>query len=197
MICTVSSAKCCLFDLVMNTTGVAMFLSILVLLPNSHAVPVPVTCLPALALCLIGERVAELQDLPVDIQSSNPSHRSLFQSSSSSTISIIELDRPRTRQQDVTGKVYPLCTGIVSPKSAKSCVIEADPSCESRACCGRQLELPPDLLPVLLLLEVSPKHFSAGHAPNNVLLAYATVESDIFKPTKYGGKYTVTLIPGT
>lgn len=27
--------------------------------------------------------------------------------------------------------------------------------------------------------------------------AYATVESDIFKPTKYGGKYTVTLIPGT
>jgi len=31
-----------------------------------------------------------------------------------------------------------------------------------------------------------------SHAP-----AYATVESDIFKPTKYGGKYTVTLIPGT
>merc|ERR1711939_987727 len=26
--------------------------------------------------------------------------------------------------------------------------------------------------------------------------SYATVESDIFKPTKYGGKYTVTLIPG-
>jgi hypothetical protein len=25
----------------------------------------------------------------------------------------------------------------------------------------------------------------------------ATVQSDIFKPTKYGGKYTVTLIPGT
>ncbi|KAI9690637.1 MAG: isocitrate dehydrogenase (NAD(+)) idh1 [Bogoriella megaspora] len=25
---------------------------------------------------------------------------------------------------------------------------------------------------------------------------YATVQSDIFKPTKYGGKYTVTLIPG-
>jgi len=24
----------------------------------------------------------------------------------------------------------------------------------------------------------------------------ATVESDIFKPTKFGGKYTVTLIPG-
>lgn len=24
----------------------------------------------------------------------------------------------------------------------------------------------------------------------------ATVQSDIFKPTKYGGKYTVTLIPG-
>jgi hypothetical protein len=32
---------------------------------------------------------------------------------------------------------------------------------------------------------------------NEPLLAYATVESDIFKPTKYGGKYTVTLIPGT
>lgn len=27
-------------------------------------------------------------------------------------------------------------------------------------------------------------------------LAFATVQSDIFKPTKYGGKYTVTLIPG-
>ena len=25
----------------------------------------------------------------------------------------------------------------------------------------------------------------------------ATVQSDIFKPTKYGGKYTATLIPGT
>lgn len=24
----------------------------------------------------------------------------------------------------------------------------------------------------------------------------ATLQSDIFKPTKYGGKYTVTLIPG-
>lgn len=24
----------------------------------------------------------------------------------------------------------------------------------------------------------------------------ATVQSDIYKPTKYGGKYTVTLIPG-
>jgi hypothetical protein len=24
----------------------------------------------------------------------------------------------------------------------------------------------------------------------------ATVQEDIFKPTKYGGKYTVTLIPG-
>ena len=29
------------------------------------------------------------------------------------------------------------------------------------------------------------------------VLAYATIQSDIFKPTKYGGKYTVTLIPGT
>src|ERR1700753_1181749 len=27
-------------------------------------------------------------------------------------------------------------------------------------------------------------------------IAYATVQSDMFKPTKYGGKYTVTLIPG-
>ena len=25
----------------------------------------------------------------------------------------------------------------------------------------------------------------------------ATVGQDIFKPTKFGGKYTVTLIPGT
>lgn len=25
----------------------------------------------------------------------------------------------------------------------------------------------------------------------------ATVQQDIFKPTKFGGKYTVTLIPGT
>jgi len=27
--------------------------------------------------------------------------------------------------------------------------------------------------------------------------AMATVQSDIFKPTKFGGKYTVALIPGT
>jgi hypothetical protein len=27
-------------------------------------------------------------------------------------------------------------------------------------------------------------------------LGMATVQQDIFKPTKYGGKYTVTLIPG-
>jgi hypothetical protein len=25
---------------------------------------------------------------------------------------------------------------------------------------------------------------------------YATTNTDIFKPTKFGGKYTVTLIPG-
>jgi hypothetical protein len=29
-----------------------------------------------------------------------------------------------------------------------------------------------------------------------VYTAYATVQADIFKPTKFGGKYTVTLIPG-
>ncbi|KAJ2899274.1 hypothetical protein MKZ38_003324 [Zalerion maritima] len=33
-------------------------------------------------------------------------------------------------------------------------------------------------------------------APASVIRSYATVETDIFKPTKYGGKYTVTLIPG-
>jgi len=26
--------------------------------------------------------------------------------------------------------------------------------------------------------------------------ALATIQQDIFKPTKFGGKYTVTLIPG-
>lgn len=38
----------------------------------------------------------------------------------------------------------------------------------------------------------------AGVSSNEVRDArsYATVQSDIFKPTKYGGKYTVTLIPG-
>lgn len=30
----------------------------------------------------------------------------------------------------------------------------------------------------------------------NAARGFATVQSDIFKPTKYGGKYTVTLIPG-
>ncbi|KAI0593876.1 isocitrate dehydrogenase subunit 1 [Biscogniauxia sp. FL1348] len=30
----------------------------------------------------------------------------------------------------------------------------------------------------------------------NAARSFATVKSDIFKPTKYGGKYTVTLIPG-
>ncbi|OXV07965.1 hypothetical protein Egran_04275 [Elaphomyces granulatus] len=32
--------------------------------------------------------------------------------------------------------------------------------------------------------------------PSIVTRSFATVQSDIFKPTKYGGKYTVTLIPG-
>ncbi len=31
---------------------------------------------------------------------------------------------------------------------------------------------------------------------DNGIIAMATVQTDIFKPTKYGGKYTVTLIPG-
>ncbi|KAK1770117.1 isocitrate dehydrogenase [NAD] subunit 1 [Phialemonium atrogriseum] len=30
----------------------------------------------------------------------------------------------------------------------------------------------------------------------NAARSFATIQSDIFKPTKYGGKYTVTLIPG-
>ncbi|KAI1659718.1 isocitrate dehydrogenase subunit 1 [Daldinia decipiens] len=30
----------------------------------------------------------------------------------------------------------------------------------------------------------------------NASRSFATVQSDIFKPTKYGGKYTITLIPG-
>ncbi|KAI2614730.1 isocitrate dehydrogenase subunit 1 [Hypoxylon fragiforme] len=30
----------------------------------------------------------------------------------------------------------------------------------------------------------------------NASRSFATIQSDIFKPTKYGGKYTVTLIPG-
>ncbi|KAJ9190894.1 hypothetical protein DTO166G4_5128 [Paecilomyces variotii] len=36
-------------------------------------------------------------------------------------------------------------------------------------------------------------HFARSSVPSRTL---ATVQSDIFKPTKYGGKYTVTLIPG-
>lgn len=32
---------------------------------------------------------------------------------------------------------------------------------------------------------------------DSITQAFASVQSDIFKPTKYGGKYTVTLIPGT
>ncbi|GJP98048.1 isocitrate dehydrogenase (NAD(+)) idh1 [Aspergillus niger] len=31
---------------------------------------------------------------------------------------------------------------------------------------------------------------------DSITQAFASVQSDIFKPTKYGGKYTVTLIPG-
>lgn len=38
---------------------------------------------------------------------------------------------------------------------------------------------------------------SARSTSSNISSAYATIQSDIFKPTKYGGKYTVTLIPGT
>lgn len=39
---------------------------------------------------------------------------------------------------------------------------------------------------------------AAAQQPASVSAArgFATVQSDIFKPTKYGGKYTVTLIPG-
>ncbi|KAL4900620.1 hypothetical protein BDW74DRAFT_182699 [Aspergillus multicolor] len=37
---------------------------------------------------------------------------------------------------------------------------------------------------------------SEEHAFNPPISAFATVQQDIFKPTKYGGKYTVTLIPG-
>ncbi|EAW11126.1 isocitrate dehydrogenase (NAD(+)) IDH1 [Aspergillus clavatus NRRL 1] len=38
----------------------------------------------------------------------------------------------------------------------------------------------------------------AGSLPRSSIAArsFATIQSDIFKPTKYGGKYTVTLIPG-
>lgn len=32
--------------------------------------------------------------------------------------------------------------------------------------------------------------------PSQSLRTFASIQSDIFKPTKYGGKYTVTLIPG-
>jgi len=37
-----------------------------------------------------------------------------------------------------------------------------------------------------------PRSITAGIAARS----FATIQSDIFKPTKYGGKYTVTLIPG-
>ncbi|KAI1074420.1 isocitrate dehydrogenase subunit 1 [Whalleya microplaca] len=40
---------------------------------------------------------------------------------------------------------------------------------------------------------------AAPHQPphfQNAARSFATVQSDIFKPTKFGGKYTVTLIPG-
>ena len=30
----------------------------------------------------------------------------------------------------------------------------------------------------------------------NAARSFATLQSDLFKPTKFGGKYTVTLIPG-
>ncbi|KAI7378443.1 Isocitrate dehydrogenase, partial [Hortaea werneckii] len=33
-------------------------------------------------------------------------------------------------------------------------------------------------------------------SPSVAARSYATVNTDIFKPTKFGGKYTVTLIPG-
>lgn len=35
------------------------------------------------------------------------------------------------------------------------------------------------------------------HGNSDAAAAMATVGQDIFKPTKFGGKYTVTLIPGT
>lgn len=39
-------------------------------------------------------------------------------------------------------------------------------------------------------------HTLTPELPSLHAVAMATVQSDIFKPTKFGGKYTVTLIPG-
>jgi hypothetical protein len=103
--------------------------------------------------------------------------------------------RPVHSRQNVTGKVYTLCTGTKAYTEAIS-EPQANPSCVYRACCGLLLELPPDRSLVLSLLEVSISFVYVEVGVDIAAIAYATVESDIFKPTKYGGKYTVTLIPG-
>ncbi|RMZ80712.1 hypothetical protein DV738_g2570, partial [Chaetothyriales sp. CBS 135597] len=46
------------------------------------------------------------------------------------------------------------------------------------------------------LLRVARRAALQPSSPSFLPRSYATVQSDIFKPTKYGGKYTVTLIPG-
>ena len=43
---------------------------------------------------------------------------------------------------------------------------------------------------------LAPKYWPKVHVELTALTVMATVQSDIFKPTKFGGKYTVTLIPG-
>jgi hypothetical protein len=55
-----------------------------------------------------------------------------------------------------------------------------------------------------LPLDGHPPWLHDVRTPNNIrkiwsnpATAMATVGQDIFKPTKFGGKYTVTLIPGT
>jgi hypothetical protein len=63
-------------------------------------------------------------------------------------------------------------------------------------CCA-SLKYAHNAPPAPPLLDVSPaKRMFTARALTDLPSAYATVQSDIFKPTKYGGKYTVTLIPG-
>jgi hypothetical protein len=130
----------------------------------------------------------------VDIKSS-----SSFTATATAHHRQLELYRPVNSRQDVTGKVYTLCTGMKPQPELEIAISgpQANPSCAYRACCGRLLELPLNQSLVLSLLEVSISFVYVEVGVNIAAIAYATVESDIFKPTKYGGKYTVTLIPGT
>ncbi|KAL4975787.1 hypothetical protein BDW66DRAFT_166955 [Aspergillus desertorum] len=71
----------------------------------------------------------------------------------------------------------------------------ASPLNSSRFICSLKMFTPRTVQPAKSLLRRAASQPSLFRSPI-AARSFATVQQDIFKPTKYGGKYTVTLIPG-